>query len=194
MLKAVEDSRVRHWGRGGKESVLSTRPSYLTKRNPLSLQLTASITPQTPTAMDERGLTFDRDSRGCRELKGRRRIVRPETPKRLCDYSYRIIPEIIEDEDRRKEGGRWLVSTFQMPPSKLGLPGFRSFSSTNTIHDLSRKYPFPLSVNPLPHEIFHLPAGADQAAIKRRCEWLIYFLFIFRPQQKPTISPRFRTR
>jgi hypothetical protein len=56
-----------------------------------------------------------------------------------------------------------------MPPSKLGLSGFRSFSS-NTIHDLSRKYPFPLSANPLPHEIFHLPTGADQAAIKRRCE------------------------
>ncbi|PVF93938.1 hypothetical protein CPB86DRAFT_689547, partial [Serendipita vermifera] len=32
----------------------------------------------------------------------------------------------------------------------------------------SRKYPFPLSSNPTPHQIFHLSSGADQAAIKSR--------------------------
>jgi hypothetical protein len=42
--------------------------------------------------------------------------------------------------------------------------------STNSVQDLSRRYPFPLTADPTPHEIFHLPRGADQAAVKQRCE------------------------
>lgn len=51
--------------------------------------------------------------------------------------------------------------------SLIRIGGIRSLSTAN-INDLARKYPFPLSLNPKPHEIFHLPTEADQAAIKRR--------------------------
>jgi hypothetical protein len=42
--------------------------------------------------------------------------------------------------------------------------------STSSVQDLSRRYPFPPTLNPSPHDIFHLPPGADQAAVKQRCE------------------------
>ncbi|KAG8869185.1 hypothetical protein FS842_000067 [Serendipita sp. 407] len=42
------------------------------------------------------------------------------------------------------------------------------FFSSSPIQDLCRRYPFPTTKNPSPHEIFHLQPGADQQTIKAR--------------------------
>ncbi|KAG9028868.1 hypothetical protein FS837_003711, partial [Tulasnella sp. UAMH 9824] len=65
-------------------------------------------------------------------------------------------------------GGLFRYAVVNLSQSVYGASGSKGFSASPVSAVSKNRYPFPNHRNPTPHQIFHLPLGADQQAVKSR--------------------------